>query len=231
MFLRHLILALLVSACGSTRGMGGPRSVGARARMAIIAGDSRDRFCIDRTPVTARDYEFFVIEQRHRAPAAADSNALSVAHSWRGTDAPRGYLSHPVVLVSWSDARDFCAWRGARLPTEDEWERAAGGTRHTEWPWGNQYDPARLNDRVNGPMDTTPVLSFSRGMSELGLSDAAGNVQQWTLTPGDAPEQFVAKGSAFTAGEGSGRVRDRAVFHRDTRSVTLGFRCASECSP
>lgn len=228
---RCFAAALLVTACGSTQGMGGPRSLGARSRMAVVSRASAPRFCIDRAPVTARDYAYFVRETRHRVPVTSPTESaspLALAHGWTTQDAPVAYRAHPVVLVSWGDAAAYCAWRSARLPTAEEWEFAAEGPSHARWPWGDRPDDSRANTLASGARDTTPVVAFPRGISPLGLSDVVGNVLQWTSTPHGA-DGFIAKGSAFDTDARD--VFERTPVARDTRSITLGFRCASDCPP
>jgi formylglycine-generating enzyme required for sulfatase activity len=103
---------------------------------------------------------------------------------------------YPVIFVSWYDAEIFCEWRGARLPSEAEWEKAAAfdpveGLK-TIYPWGDAFDGTRLNycdqscprdfrDAAvdDGYQDTAPVGSYSDGRSPLGLYDMAGNVMEW----------------------------------------------------
>jgi formylglycine-generating enzyme required for sulfatase activity len=106
------------------------------------------------------------------------------------------YDDYPVIFVDWNEARDFCAWREARLPSEAEWERAAGfdpemGIKYT-YPWGDIFDGTLLNfcdvncpqedrntDYDDGHADTSPVGSYPDGRSPLGLYDMAGNIMEW----------------------------------------------------
>jgi len=93
-------------------------------------------------------------------------------------DSPE-FGDYPVLYVSWTDARAFCTWSGKRLPSEAEWEKAARGPAGSIYPWGDAFDPARVNSAPNGPGDTTPVGAYPGGASVYGAHDMAGNVWEW----------------------------------------------------
>ena len=251
-----LLVSLAAVACGSNRGAGGPRSAAAQARMAlIVAGPFRSgstlaptdatelrplearvislgAYRIDRVPVTARDFARFVDETSRAAPPPsrdADSRIGDVtrAHlSRRSPGASERYASHPMVLVSWADARDYCAWRGARLPTELEWEKAMRGTDGRAFPWGADPDPMRVNSAEFGAEDTVPVLSFPRAASPFEVYDGGGNAAEWTSSSGPSPDHFIVRGSAWNEPASAARCDRRRELPRDARSVTLTFRCA-----
>ena len=93
--------------------------------------------------------------------------------------------NHPVVLVSWDDAKAFCDWltqksgKLIRLPTEAEWEKAARGTDGRRYPWGDGWDATKANTE-GGAGGTTPVGKYSpAGDSPYGAADMAGNVWEW----------------------------------------------------
>ena len=108
--------------------------------------------------------------------------------------------SLPITSVTWGEAAAYCAWRGGRLPTEAEWERAARGTDGRVWPWGNVLKPNAFNHgRFAGPDDAgsdfialirpdasdgatflSPVGAHPDGASPDGIYDMAGNVMEWT---------------------------------------------------
>ena len=161
-----------------------------------------DEFQIAVHPVTQQEYERFVRETGHRAPAIYELplvvtaggperersfRATGQSYVWLDSEAPKDRLDHPVTLVRWEDAIAYCAWlsdatgRTVRLPTEAEWEKAArGGLEGKRYPWGDSLDGEMANfadsssRRARG---TTRVRSYAP--NGYGLFDMAGNVWQW----------------------------------------------------
>jgi formylglycine-generating enzyme required for sulfatase activity len=85
---------------------------------------------------------------------------------------------HPVVNVTWLEAKAWCEWSGGRLPTEAEWEYAArGGQDGLKYPWGNEITPANANYDVSKRKGTSPVKSYPP--NNWGLYDMAGSVWEW----------------------------------------------------
>jgi formylglycine-generating enzyme required for sulfatase activity len=96
--------------------------------------------------------------------------------------------NQPVIGVSWYECLAYCYWRKAetnhhyRLPSEAEWEKAARGTDGRQYPWGNEFEPQRLNSFKGDQIVSvsTQVGLYPTGMSPYGCVDMVGNVREWT---------------------------------------------------
>ncbi|MBI5137710.1 MAG: SUMF1/EgtB/PvdO family nonheme iron enzyme [Nitrospirae bacterium] len=189
-------------------------------------------FYLDRLEVTNSDYHRFVMATGAEPPA-----------HWGAHRPPAAIGDHPVTYVSWYDARDYCAWRGKRLPTEFEWEKAARGDEGLKFPWGDVFDATLANTPQSGIGHTTPVGRFPNGASPYGALDMAGNVWEWTDSwyrpyPGNARSnpnygevyRIVRGGSWFDCEFYkcgiSAPTFNRGFFIPNTRNDTFGFRCA-----
>ena len=196
-----------------------------------------DGFWLDKTEVTNRRYERFVRATGHRPPLY-----------WFDGKIPDGREEHPVVGVSWEDARAYALWAGKDLPTEAQWEKAARGVEGALFPWGNEWEPQRAN--LSGK--PAPVGSHPRDISPYGCVDMTGNVWEWCrdwynlyLSYADQPERNpsgveewrrywyrgthyrVVRGGYYTDGRRA-RAADRlGDVPPQTRYWAIGFRCAS----
>lgn len=159
-------------------------------------------FHIDLLPVTQGEYADYVATGAAKPPTmdAATWKAQGFQQDyaseverfvWRDGRPPAGREDHPVVLVSWRDADGYCRWRGRRLPTAAEYEKATRGDNGLAYPWGNAFEAKRLDSAVNGPRDTVPVGSFPDGASPYGVLGLAGNVFEWTSTPWREPNKMT----------------------------------------
>ncbi|MBH0205069.1 MAG: formylglycine-generating enzyme family protein, partial [Nitrospira sp.] len=126
-----------------------------------------DSYLIDKYEISNRDYGDFMRTTGHGGPAYWDDPRLNGP-------------TQPVVGVNWYDARAYCEYRGKRLPTEAEWEKAARGPDGNLYPWGNDFDPAKANYGKNHD-GTRPVDSYPDGVSYYGLHNMAGNAFEWVL--------------------------------------------------
>jgi formylglycine-generating enzyme required for sulfatase activity len=201
-------------------------------------------FEITATAITNRHYAAFVAATGHRAPDVDRATwegyrlvhpfARSRRHAWRDGRPPAGREDHPVVLVSHADAEAYAAWltevtdRRWRLPDELEWEKAARGADGRRFPWGDEWDPGRLNSHDQGPFDTLPVGSFPEGASPYGLLDMAGLVFEWTATASAAGRYLVKGGSWDDKGCGVCRAAARHGRPADIKHILIGFRLIAE---
>jgi iron(II)-dependent oxidoreductase len=172
-----------------------------------------------------------------------DSDARIALSAGRFVPAP-GYADHPVTEVTWYGAAAYCQWRGARLPTEVEWEAAARGQEGRIYPWGE--DPPTTERAVYARLRGAhePVGQRPAGATPEGVHDLAGNLAEWTSTlyrpypyrgndgreSDDADGERVTRGGDYVFDTSPERLTtvfragfSRAVEHGHRH---IGFRCA-----
>ena len=196
----------------------------------LFTAHSLGAFWIDQTEVT-NDMYAKCVEGGDCSLPSNDSDFINAE-----------YTDHPVVYVSWNDARNYCEWAGTRLPTEAEWEKAARGTDGRTYPWGEGIDCGKASyyDCVSS---TTTVGNYKRGVSPYGLYDMVGNAWEWTSTLGeiypydatDGREDIgasgwrVLRGGSWNTGYMGTHTLSSAYRHKNhpsTASSLNGFRCA-----
>ena len=205
-----------------------------------------DSYWIDIFEVTNEKYLEFVEATGH--PPALDSSCTTDAcregNLWTGNSFPKGIAKQPVTQVNWYDAEAYCAWRGKRLPTEAEWEKAARGPSANIYPWGNGFPKGRatFKRKWRGVHTMTRVGSYPTGVSVYGVHDMAGNVWEWVADW--YSRTYYSKGTKlnpkgwekgeFKSVRGGSWVNHadtlRSAFRRwskpDVRFNDTGFRCA-----
>jgi formylglycine-generating enzyme required for sulfatase activity len=210
---------------------------------------SLEGYAIDPYPVTVIQFGRFIESGGYRRRELWSEAGWQLASSGRPLprfwDEPEwvAYLTpnRPLVGVSFYEAEAYARWRGRRLPTEAEWERAAGGEAGQVYPWGEGFDPDRCHHR-GGHRGTLPVGCFPAGRSPVGALDMAGNVWEWCQDwfdpayyptapqrspPGPAAGALkVARGGGWNGMPGQLRCANRNAWPPDARFSNLGFRLA-----
>ena len=198
---------------------------------------STQAFYIDLNEVTNADYIKFVNTTQRTPP-----------YHWPEGNISKGKENRPVVYVSWFDAHDYCSWAGKRLPTEQEWEKAARGEEGLIYPWGNEWSLDKSNNPYKHSTGTQPVGSYPKGRSPYGLYDISGNVWEWVDSyylphPGNpvtraeyGKDKRVLKGGSWfdclSYGCGlSAPTFNRSFFTPEVKNNSFGFRCAKTKKP
>ena len=194
-------------------------------------------FYIDRYEVTIGEYKEYLSATGGEWPG--DQN-------FPGEFPPEDYFNpperdkYPVNYIGWVEADAYCRWRGKRLPTETEWEKAARGVDGRIWPSGGRFDPMDANVRETGNPWPTPVGSYPKDKSPFGLYDVVGNLSEWTSShylpyPGNkyddgrySTKTYVLKGGAFLLAAKHGRPASRSLAYPTYAHRMYGIRCAKD---
>lgn len=202
-------------------------------------------FLMDRHEVTNAEYLEFVTAGGYEDPSLwprsmlvggdslpgeqalasfVDRTGSSGPRGWSGGLYPEGKGSHPVVGVSWYEARAYARWAGRELPSWDQWWRAAVSEDGRIYPWGSEIETleVRANFENEG---SEPVGSRPAGVSPFGIEDLAGNVREWLQdSPPDAPHRRLAVGGSWQEPSYSFEASHAVPFPPDFVSPSLGFR-------
>jgi formylglycine-generating enzyme required for sulfatase activity len=187
-------------------------------------GDNNQRlslpaFYMDKFEVSTKLYATFIQDTRRAQPS-----------DWSQQVALVGSGDRPVVNVTWHDADAYCRHYGKRLPTEQEWEKAARGTDGRKYPWGNEEPTSRhalFDTRWNGYGTLATVESYEAGKSPYGLYHMAGNVWEWTSSDYDSGTK-VLRGGSWNSNAMNVRSAYRLGYTPSSWYSIDGFRCAQD---
>ena len=151
-------------------------------------------------------------------------------------------LNSPVMEVDWWDAYAYAKWKGRELPTEQEWEKAARGTKGFIYPWGDEPDPKKANSNTDyhggdpkakgeadGYVFWNPVDKITSDKSPFGVIGMAGNVAEWISTWDTVKKRPLVKGGSFMSSDS--RLDSHKDFPADSLSEALGFRTVTHTPP
>jgi len=180
-------------------------------------------FQIARYPATVEEYRRFVEDEAYHEKRWWQAGGFGKNTEPEDWDEQVQHPNRPVTGVSWYEAAAYCAWDGARLPNETEWERAARGIEERQYPWG-QEEPdekrANFDDKVGHP---TPVGLYPAGATPEGVADMVGNVWEWAAY--ERYKERGLRGCCFLDMASSLGVAARIESEPHDRTNGVGFRC------
>ena len=198
-------------------------------------------FKLSKYTVTNAQYKLFLTETHH----------AEIPSSWEFRRFPIERSNHPVYTVSAHAADAYTVWlskrtgRSFRLPTEAEWEYAAAGPQGNEFPWGAEFNADYVNTAESGLFASTPVGVFCEGNSFFGLTDMAGNVEEYVSDQYQAyangqhvvdhlvdihGQYRVARGGSFARFRDLARTKRRHGHNPKSSTYAMGLRLAESIS-
>jgi formylglycine-generating enzyme required for sulfatase activity/CheY-like chemotaxis protein len=151
-------------------------------------------------------------------------------------------LNCPVMEVDYWDAYAYAKWKGRELPTEEEWEKAARGTKGFKYPWGDEFDQTKVNSgvdfepnkpsargKVDGYNFWNPVDKIAGDRSPFGVIGLAGNVREWTQSWDATKKKAVVKGGSFKSKDVS--LGQHTEMDPETIDESIGFRTVTHTPP
>jgi sulfatase modifying factor 1 len=191
-------------------------------------------FWIDKYETTNMEFLEFSVETGYMGEGVKEGQ------DWRLFATP-DKIQNPVAYITWNDAAEYCKWRGKRLPTEEEWAKAARGPDGNAYPWGNEWEVNRSNTYESGMMSFMPVGQFD-DVSYYGVHDMLGNSQEWTgswyNTYKGYPKRDPQAGKQLRVVRGLSYLYKGKVGSLSNRSAQppmalydIGCRCAKDATP
>lgn len=212
----------------------GPFLYGDEKTQATIEHD----YWIDKYPVTNEKYRAFIQaggyeNQQYWSDDGwtwRTNKAITSPEYWNDATWNKG--DHSVVGVNYYEVEAYAKWAGKRLPTEQEWEKAARGEDRRQYPWGEGFDKVRCNSSEAGIGHTTPVTQYPNGVSPYGCYDMAGNVWEWCSSWFDESHyRRVLRGGSWHNAQEFLRVSNRGWSFAGYRFNFLGFRLVQDRNP
>jgi formylglycine-generating enzyme required for sulfatase activity len=200
-------------------------------------------FCIDRTEVTVADYKKCVDAGKCKSPLAGPKGSDWINKACNQLLPER--MSHPVNCIDWYEADAYCRWAGKRLPTETEWQLAAGRMDGRKYPWGDAMpgpktanlrgadgeEDAPLYRQNDGWEYTAPVGSFVDDTSPFGLQDVGGNVDEWSNMEAKSGQKLIFGGEYSSQVIFDKEIRFRSGSPPTTSGSMTGMRCLRPSAP
>ncbi len=189
-------------------------------------------FYLDKFETTNQEYMLFITQANREPPSQLKVGKYKPEKN-----------NHPVININWFDADAYCKSVNKRLPTEEEWEKAARGPEGNKYPWGDKFDKKKGNLDKG---DTVPVGSMPEDKSFYGVYDMGGNIMEWTASwykpyPGSTfqAKDFGEMNRVLKGGYGSvlghynmSNLYSRGSFrnyHRPAgKGIDVGVRCAKD---